>query len=638
MNASDWDNTELYKDNYTFLLFEGTLYYNEYGEGTIIKNIKKTDPKFFKQYFKTIQKESKFTRSGTYDVIGFNQNQFKKELKKYLYQISKNPILEESLSNLDVSKDDFIAFSEWSLKLYVSNEILIQVYENYFRLIRGQVCGRLTWVYFKQPLTLNFIQDKVLFDGENYRQIMFNSPYDKNINQRLWYELYRNSIGIYTDDYTEKNLKADSYPNIDNSMRFIQKFRDELDWAIVQLLYPINFTIEFLWRYRDYLVFHHYDMWLYKGKVCYDEHTVVHEKNLDLYTYKDSKGIMEITNGGEMEKPYSDPSTYYNRKGKKFKGASSGNNVIIKRSDKIAISESNNVIWSSELLIKLKDYFSWHLLSINEALPWSLELLIAFRDKWDFKALSSNKAIRWTYEAIKEFENELCFETLSANTNVDWDKVPYLNDFYKKKWDWNVISNNIGINEDFVNRYQTQIIFADSREGYNWSNLMMAGPYKKIMYGKQIPNFANNSIMKPKLSLSTNDGLVWTDSLFQTYLKKLDFWLIALMGKIDSNLVMKYAGFFNESRQIRTYRQKNSDWPSIEVHVFSSGWQNLKLNPNFHPSDEFINFSKTYSTRIYNSYYDDTGPYHKMRGFIDPHISSKFEEVTVYSIFKNKNR
>tara|TARA_B100000900_G_C20068493_1_gene509002 strand:- start:44 stop:547 length:504 start_codon:yes stop_codon:yes gene_type:complete len=167
---------------------------------------------------------------------------------------------------------------------------------------------------------------------------------------------------------------------------------------------------------------------------------------------------------------------------------------------------------------------------------------------------------------------------------------------------------------------------------------MMAGPYKKIMYGKQIPNFANNSIMKPKLSLSTNDGLVWTDSLFQTYLKKLDFWLIALMGKIDSNLVMKYAGFFNESRQIRTYRQKNSDWPSIEVHVFSSGWQNLKLNPNFHPSDEFINFSKTYSTRIYNSYYDDTGPYHKMRGFIDPHISSKFEEVTVYSIFKNKNR
>lgn len=142
-----------------FFLFDGSH------SNTLFENLKRTEPKFIKQYFKKIPIVDS---DGSYDVIGFNQNQLKKELKKYLYQISKNPVLKESHSSLDISKDDFIDFSELSLELYVSNEILIQVYEKYFKLISGRVGGAYTWAYFKQPLTLNFIKNKVLVE-ENCR-------------------------------------------------------------------------------------------------------------------------------------------------------------------------------------------------------------------------------------------------------------------------------------------------------------------------------------------------------------------------------------------------------------------------------------------------------------------------------------
>ena len=638
MKSFPWDNSELYKDNYTFLLFSSN------NGNTVFENLKRTEPNFIKQYFKKIPILGKH---GSYDVIGFNQNQFKKELKKYLYQISKNPVLKESHSSLDTSKDDFIDFSEWSLELYVSNEILIQVYEKYFKLISGRSFGGYTWVYFKQPLTLNFIKNKVLVEencrcqycrdelspeqkwnfgkckneGKNYRSVMCNSESSKKINQRLWYDLYKNALGLYANypcSSTDTDSKSDSYPNIDNSMRFIQKFKDELDWVAVQYLYPIYFTDEFLYKYRNYLIFHPYRALLHKGKVFYDVDGCVSDK-------------MEITNGGIMSRPCTG-NDFYNKKGKYFVGRGFGSSII-NSSDIIAISESENVNWSSELLIKLKDYLSWHLLSKNEALPWSLELLIAFRDKWDFNALSSNNAIRWSAEAIKEFRHEVSANLLSSNINVDWNQIPS-GFFYKGRltltgergsWDWNEISNNAGINEEFIQthnmEHHSHIVFADAREGSDWDLC------KKM----------NNPRIVPKLSLSSNPGLIWTESLIQTYIKKLDFWLIALRGKIDSNLVMKYAAFFNESREYSTHYQRNSDYPMIKVHNFSSGWQNLKKNINFYPTEEFINFSKTYVTRIYESYHDDTGPDHKIKGFVDPHTSSGFEEVSLYSILKNKS-
>ena len=646
----------LYKDNYTCLFFRMPHY-------KLLRALVKTDPGFMNKHFKYTEfsEEPHYKDISSFDIsikfphgrFSFNQNQFKKELKEYLYQLSENPILKQSFSSLDISNNDFVAndwtsnkLDDWDLKLYVSNDILIQVYEKYFFLIGGGgICGGYTWTYFRQPLTLNFIKNKVLVDencrcqscrdelspeqkwnfetcqreGKNYRSIMCNSEFSQEINQSLWDDLYKNALGLYanyTDFSTKTASKSDSYPNIDNSMIFIQKFKDELDWVVVQYLYPISFTKEFLSKYRNYLIFHHYVTELHEGKVVYDVDGCVSDK-------------MEVTNGGIMSRA-NISSSLFNRKGKSFMGWNNIN-AIIDSSDKITISESDNVIWSSELLIKLKDYLSWHLLSKNESLPWSLELLIAFRDKWDFKALSSNRAIRWTHEIVKEFRLEVSANLLSSNINVDWNQLPS-GFFYKGRltltgergsWDWNEISNNAGINEEFIQthhrEHHSHIIFADGREGSNWD------------FCKKRNSL---NIRYPKPSLSSNPGLIWTDSLIQTYIKKLDFWLIALRGKIDSNLVMKYAAFFNESREYSTGWKKNSDYPSIKVHNFSSGWQNLKKNINFHPTEEFFNFAKTYSTRIYKSYHDDTGPYHKIKGYFDPNVSSNFEEVSVYSIFK----
>lgn len=601
MKIIEWHTTDLYKGNFTFLLFRFLDYQH-------IKKIIDEGGIFVSSYLRFSSEHGKY--GNHYSNICFNQNKFKKNLKNYLYYSSNNPVLEESASSLDISKDDFIDYSKWSLKLYVSNEIIIQVYEKYFLLIGGRVSGDYTWKYFKQPLTFNFIKNKVLVEGSSYRSIMCNSEFSMEINQRLWLYLYKNALGIYTN-YNDYNIKTESYPNIDNSMRFIEVFKDELDWVAIQYLYPISFTKEFLYKYRDYLVFHNYVMMLHEGKVVFDH-------GCDYLLQK-----MEIIKDGIMEKPLI--SSYSNRKGKEFNGCNTTNSIF-DYSDNICISESDRVIWSSELLMKLKDYFSWYMLSRNMNLPWSFELLIAFKDKWDFEGLSSNSAIRWTLDAIKEFKNELCFERLSSNTNVDWINAPYL--YSSKKWNWNEISNNAGIDEVFVMKWQKNIILADSREGSNWKDAYIGYVNSS--------NYRDKRYMKPKLSLSTNEGLIWTDSLIQTFVNKLDFWAIALMGKIDSKLIMKYAGFFNESREISTYHQKNSDYPSIKVHVFSSGWQNLNKNPNFIPSEEFIDFSKKYITRIYKPYNDDTGPYHKIKGFVDPHEYSSFEEVSVYSIIKNK--
>ena len=648
-----------YKGNYTCLLFRMPHY-------NLLRALIKTDPGFMNKHFKYSEfyEEPHYKDISSFDTsitfpygrFSFNQNQFKKELKEYLYQLSENPILKQSFSSLDISNNDFVAnentsnkLDDWDLKLYVSNDILIQVYEKYFILIAGPWGGGYTWTYFKQPLTLNFIKNKVLVEeicrcqycrdelspeqkwnfetcqreGKNYRSIMCNSEHSQEIKQSLWDYLYKNALGLYknnTDSSIKTASKSDSYPNIDNSMRFIQKFKDELDWVVVQYLHPISFTDEFLSKYRNYLIFHHYLTELHKGKVVYDVDCCVSDK-------------MEITNGGIMSKANVASSSFYNRKGKSFQSWNTGN-AIIDSSDIIAISESENVNWSSELLIKLKDYLSWHLLSKNEALPWSLELLIAFRDKWDFNALSSNNAIRWSAEAIEEFRHEVSANLLSSNINVDWNQIPS-GFFYKGRltltgergsWDWNEISNNPGINEEFIQTYhmehRSHIVFADGREGSNWD-------YHDKKYN-------NTSLIRrdPKPSLSSNPGLIWTDSLIQTYIKKLDFWLIALRGKIDSNLVMKYAAFFNESREYSTHWKRNSDYPSEQIHNFSSGWQNLKKNINFHPTEEFFYFAKTYSTKIYKSSTYTTGPYDKKKRYLDPNVTSNFEEVSVYSIFK----
>ena len=109
------------------------------------------------------------------------------------------------------------------------------------------------------------------------------------------------------------------------------------------------------------------------------------------------------------------------------------------------------------------------------------------------------------------------------------------------------------------------------------------------------------------------------------------------MGNISSKLVIKYATFFDESRQIHESYRNNSDWARIKVHHFSSGWQNLSRNPNFEITNEFINFADKYVTKIYDNYEDDTGPFYKINGFVNPHISSQFQEVLLISIFLNKN-
>lgn len=564
---------------------------------------------FYKKYF---FKNYKGYKSSKYQIDAFNIEFFIKDFKTYIFSLSKKPITNESLVRLEgINRDEYDS-SDWCLEIFVSNDIFIKVFERYFKLIDSLTSGAYVWEYFKSPLSLDFISDNIL-DSELNRRLLAGTEFNRPIDSSLWLSLFLNSAGYYInpDKHLNSKYSFPEIPNIQNCLSFIDKFKDEVDWSVIQSYYPGKFSISFIDTYKDYLLFHNHAMKMHDGKLVFEK--------VFNYIYENGKRTSQkewkIVSG-----------SLHNRKGQTYNGCEyrlvQNEITAFEYGDDLGnvnLSLTQRVEWSAELLIKFQDYFSWDYLSENEYLPWSIELITAFEEKWNWKKISENNSIGFSSEILQKFKSRINFKSLSNNINVEWSRLG-LYGSNRNKLDWNILSNNPSIDEKFIKENSDKIIFSGSRDGFDWN---VSASVK-----------GSTGRFTPEKSLSSNPNINWTDSLIQDYIKKLDFWLIALFGKITPELVVKYAAFFDESREYSRSWQKNSDWPSIRVHHFCSGWQNLKKNKNFTPSDSFFEFAKSREVRVYKPYEDEGYNADYIKGFIDPHESSNFRLTSVYDLFK----
>jgi hypothetical protein len=514
--------------------------------------------------------------SSTNQVDVFKLELFIEDFKTYIFSLSKEPVTKESLTILENITENSYDKIDWFIEIFVSNDIFSKVFERYFKLIDSLSSGAYVWEYFKTPLSLDFISNNII-ESELNRKLLAGSEFNQSIDLSLWLSLFLNSVGYYINKDKHLNIKYSfpENPNFQNCLRFIDKFKDEVDWSVIQAYYPGKFSMSFIDKYKDYLLFHNY---INRKGQCF--------RGCDYRL--DSNGLKGLEYSIDL-----------------------GN---------VSLSSLQRVEWSSELLFKFQEYFSWDDLSDNENLPWSLELIMAFEEKWNWKKLSENNGIRFSSEILNKFKSKINYETLSKNKNVEWLGLS-LYGADKNKLDWNVLSDNPSIDVSFINKYSDKIIFSESKDGFNWNF--------HYHFGGTSGNYV------PRRSLSSNAGFVWTDTFIQDHLKEIDFWLIALFGKITPELVIKYAAFFDESREISTSWKKNSDWPTIKVHYFCSGWQNLKKNKNFIPSEDFLTFSKNREIRVYKPYEDEGHNTNYISGFIDPNKSSDFRVMSVYDLFKS---
>mgnify|MGYP003391258733 CR=1 FL=1 len=90
-------------------------------------------------------------------------------------------------------------------------------------------------------------------------------------------------------------------------------------------------------------------------------------------------------------------------------------------------------------------------------------------------------------------------------------------------------------------------------------------------------------------SISTNPGINWTIELIDSFSDKLDFWNIARVGKINSEIAIKYKNEFDRKEHIGFIFHKSSDNRETE-YIYVNGWQNLTKNSNFYIDNNSILF------------------------------------------------
>ena len=562
----------------------------------------------YKKYLYIININNKFPEDA------FNLELFIPDFKIFIYNLNDQPITNDSLDLLNDVKEGNYNSTEWRIDIFILNDILIKVFEKYWELFDSLVMGDYVWKYFKTPLSLNFIE-KIILSSQNNRIILsghdnfWHSKLGGDVDYDLWISLFFNSIGYYQDPSTGMNSGycIPELPNLENCFRFIRKFKNLIDWSVVQAYLPSMFTYDLIREYEEYLIFHD---------------NVITPDNNKLNTNKNHEGKsldMTTSNLCKENNIYKD-SNYYNKIGQRYYKRTMSPFILSKTEilnssftndlGIVPLSKLQRVQWSLPILVKFQNNFCWDSLSENKFLPWSIELVYVFRDKWNWEKLSRNNALRFSVDVLDLFRLTINYQSLSENDNVDWSKLSRTLISSKTKLNWNVLSNNPSIDENFVNDNNEYIVFSSPK-------IMKEGISK---FDRPLPYESDKC-------LSSNCGITWTDFLIQNYLKKIDFWLISIFGNISSDLVMKYAAYFDESRRInKSSRKMGDDW--IEVHKFASGWQNLSRNKSFKPTKRFLEFAELREVRNYKEFENES-----LGNVIDP-VRSEFEIIKVSDLFK----
>ncbi|MCL6258921.1 hypothetical protein M3O96_07485 [Aquiflexum sp. TKW24L] len=320
------------------------------------------------------------------------------------------------------------------------------------------------------------------------------------------------------------------------------------------------------------------------------------------------------------------------------------------------LSENENIQFNEEFLDKFKGYWNWNKLSSNKSVPLTIELLKKFKKYWDWSGLSGNGLIFWSKEYFFEFKDSIDFFRMAGNKNVDWTHVfnnyKYSIDPIKEKdFCLQLVFNNPAFNpkaQDLIYFKENLYFRGNHPDPRGYVNLKST---KLLKYSEKLNNsyrIHNNDLLYEEFSnainfrispcLSSNIGLKWTDDLLSRFFSKLDFWLIALRGNLDLELIEKFSSFFEEIRFTHvTYGQKKSDFGTPSYYHFHSGWQNLSCNPNFTQNEEFLVWASKRTTRIIPSieyFYGDN--FDIERTITNINIEGGFQWVTLNEVFTKR--
>ena len=132
-----------------------------------------------------------------------------------------------------------------------------------------------------------------------------------------------------------------------------------------------------------------------------------------------------------------------------------------------------------------KEYWDWHELSGNEALPWNLDLIEHYKYQWDWQELSGNKALPWNIDLLERYKNQWNWNGLSGNEALPWSLDFF--ERYKDRWDWNRLSCNEALpwSINLIERFKDQ---------WDWGRLSLntALPWSHRFYER----FAENWIIE----------------------------------------------------------------------------------------------------------------------------------------------
>jgi hypothetical protein len=314
------------------------------------------------------------------------------------------------------------------------------------------------------------------------------------------------------------------------------------------------------------------------------------------------------------------------------------------------ISESPNVKWTIELINKFENYWDWDQLSSNHYIPFNLEIIEAFQDSWNWTLISSNRSIHWDVELLQKFKSKICPKGIATNNNVDWNNALFL--FRSPDFDWKMYSLNRAFNVTLLEiknkEYWKKIIWKKPSKGqtidirghyyFKKDNPYLISKIESDNYFEEFWTYHKKYKFYIEPSLSANTNIEWTDEIISKHFNKLDFWMIALRGILSVEIVLKYAAYFDEMKYIHKFSQKNSDWPNDDILVYTTGWENLAMNPNFEPNEEFFSFASSRYVRKIQSI--NIGAYQD-RQFSNQHVipneildTEKGEWLSVEEIFK----
>lgn len=369
-------------------------------------------------------------------------------------------------------------FSVWFKSDFKYDIVIKDILENY----KSRITNKFEWssknvIYVSASEIVRFLNEYSNCEGIHFSDICKETSI-------LWSnELINKYKNIWDWKYIHSN------PSIKINFKLIEFNYDKVDWSIISGHNALTWNIEYLEKWKDYLIF----------SMC-DKHENQHQINV------------------------------LNKKGQSFDKSYLSN----------SISNSSSVKWDKNILEKLKDYFDWYELSKNESIGWDIELLQEFSDKVDFKVLSTNKSVKWSEELIEKFKEQLDWNKLSGNPSLPWSY-------------------------EFLKRYEAF---------FSW-----------------IPEFYSvkheECINEP--SISGNKGINWSEKLIDTFKEKLDFWIIARVGNIDTEITRKYKSEFDRKEHVGFVFHKRSDWRETE-NIFVNGWQNLTKNSNFYLDKNLMSF------------------------------------------------